>query len=137
MAMAPGRPAMPVVLSQNRFLHDARSMIVYGFDSIAPMLEQDGYLFKMLANDSGVVFFPHTKEHRDATQPGIKYADDSRGNALAAMVKPGRIEIRSHRQFTDERVKRLIDRILLLPELEFARSFVFTYQARTLALGTD
>lgn len=116
---------------------EAQSMIVYGFDSIAPMLEQDGYLFKMLVNDSGVVFFPHTTEHRDATQSGIQYADDSRGNALAAMVKPGRIEIRFHRHFTDERVKRLIDRILLLPELEFARSFVFAYQARTLTLGTD
>lgn len=112
-------------------------MIVYGFDSIAPMLEQDGYLFKILANDSGVVFFPHTTEHRDATQPGIKYADDSRGNALAAMVKPGRIEFRLHQQFTDERVKQLAERMLTLPELEFARSFVVTYQARTLALGAD
>ena len=110
-------------------------MIVYGFDSIAPMLEQDGYLFKMLANDTGVVFFPHTSEHRDATQLGIKYADDSLGNALAAMVKPGHIEFRFHRQFTDERVKQLIEHILLSPELAFARTFVFTYQARALTLG--
>ena len=110
-------------------------MIVYGFDSISPMIEQDGYLFKMLANDNGVVFFPHTTEHRDATQPGIKYADDSLGNALAAMVKPGRIEFRFHRQFTDERVKQLVERILSLSELEFARAFVFTYQARTLTLS--
>ena len=62
-------------------------MKVYGFDSIAPMLESDGYVLKLLANDSGVVLFPHTIEHRDATQPGIMYADDSHGNALAAMVK--------------------------------------------------
>jgi hypothetical protein len=112
-------------------------MIVYGFDSIAPLLEQDGYLFKMLANDSGVVLFPHATEHRDATQPGIKYADDSDGNALAAMVKPGSIEFRYHRQFTDERVKRLAERMLTLPELEFARAFAVTYQARTLILGAD
>jgi len=112
-------------------------MIVYGFDSIVSMLEQDGYLFKMLANDSGILLFPHTTEHRDATQPGIKYADDSSGNALAAMVKPGRIEFRYHRQFTDERVKQLAERILTLPELAFAHSFAVTYQARTLILGTD
>lgn len=111
-------------------------MTVYGFDSISPLLEQEGYLFKMLANDSGVVFFPHTTEHRDATQPGIKYADDSCGNAIAAMVKPGRIEFRHHRQFTDERVKQLAQRILTLPELGFARSFTVSYQARTLTLGT-
>ena len=51
-------------------------MIVYDFDSIASLLEEDGYLFKMLLNESGVALFPHTIEHRDATQPGIKYADD-------------------------------------------------------------
>jgi hypothetical protein len=112
-------------------------MIVYGFDSIAPLLEQDGYLIKMLVNDSGVVLFPRTTEHRDATQPGIKYADDSGGNALAAMVKPGHIEFRYHRQFTDERVKLLMKRILALPELAFARTFAVTYQARMLTLSAD
>ena len=110
-------------------------MVVYGFDSISPMLEHDGYLFKLPANDVGVVFFPHTTEHRDATQPAIQYADDSRGNALAAMVKPGRIDFRFHRQFSDERVKDLANRILTLPELEFARSFIVTYQPRTLIPG--
>ena len=35
-------------------------MIVYGFDSIAPLLDNDGYLFKLLVNDTGVVLFPHT-----------------------------------------------------------------------------
>lgn len=112
-------------------------MIVYGFDSIAPMLEQHGYLFKMPANDAGVVLFPHSTEHRDATQPGIKYADESRGNALAAMVTPCRIEFRFHRDFSDERVKELARRLLALPELAFARSFVVTYQARALNLGAD
>ena len=111
-------------------------MIVYGHDSIATLLEQDGYLFKLLANDSGVALFPHTTEHRDATQPGIKYADDSGGNALAAMVKPGRIEFRFHRAFSDERVTTLATRMLALPELAFARSFDVTYQARTLIHGS-
>jgi hypothetical protein len=112
-------------------------MRVYGFDSVAPLLESDGYVFKLLANDTGVVFFPHTTEHRDATQPGILYADDSRGNALAAMVKPGRIEFRFHREFADERVKSLAKRILALPQLAFAQSFTVTYQARTLIRGTS
>ena len=112
-------------------------MIVYGFDSIAPLLESDGYSFKLLANDAGVVLFPHTIEHRDATQPGIKYADDSRGNALAAMVKPGRVELRFHRGFSDERVKQLAERLLLLSELQFAVDATITYQARTLIHGSD
>lgn len=110
-------------------------MIVYGFDSIAALLEQDGYLFKLIANDKGIVLFPHTSEHRDATQPGIKYADDSQGNALAAMVKPGRIEFRWHRGFSDERVKQLFQRMLELPELQFAANATVAYQARTLIHG--
>ena len=112
-------------------------MIVYGFDSIAPLLENDAYLFKLLANDTGVVLFPHTTEHRDATRPGITYADDSRGNALAAMVKPGRIEFRFHRGFSDDRVKLLAQRMLAVPELQFAIDTTVTYQARTLIHGSD
>ena len=111
-------------------------MIVYGLDSIATLLEQDGYVFKLLANDTGVVLFPHTMEHRHATQSGIKYADDSRGNALAAMVKPGRIEFRFHRGFSDERVTALATRMLALPELAFAQTFTVSYQARTLIHGS-
>ena len=107
-------------------------MKVYGFDSIAHMLENDGFVFKLIANDTGVVLFPHTTEHRDATQIGILYADDSQGNALAAMVKPGRIDIRYHRQYSDERVLALFARILMLPEMAFARCFHVTYQGRTL-----
>ncbi|MFO0943644.1 MAG: hypothetical protein U0930_23155 [Pirellulales bacterium] len=107
-------------------------MIVYGYESIAHLLSQEGYLFKMLLNDVGVVLFPHTTEHRDATHPGIMYADDSRGNAIAAMVKPGRIEIRHHQQFSDQRVKRLVEQMLELPELSFAKSFVVTYQGRVI-----
>lgn len=112
-------------------------MTVTGFDSIAAMLEEDGYLFKLIANDCGVVLFPHTTEHRDATQAGIRYADDSGGNALAGIVKPGRIEFRYHRQFSDERVKQLVKRILALPEFAFARSFVVTYQARELFVDVE
>lgn len=107
-------------------------MIVYGFDSIALLLEDDWYLFKLLANDSGIVLFPHTTEHRDATQPGIQYLDNSLGNALAAMVKPGRIEFRHHRKFSDDRVKQLAQRMLVVPAMEFASDATVTYQGRTL-----
>ena len=107
-------------------------MIVYGFDSIESLLAEEGYLLKMIANDSGVAIFRHTTEHRDATQPGLRYADDSKGNALAAMVMPSRIEFRFHREFSDDRVTSLASRILSLPEFGFARSFEVVYQGRTL-----
>lgn len=109
-------------------------MVVYGFETIESMLNEDGFLFKLLLNDTGVVLFPHTTEHRDATQTGIRYQDDSQGNALAAMVKPGRIEFRFHRSFSDERVGALVTRMLQLPEMQFARNNSITYQARQIVL---
>ena len=54
-------------------------MIVYGFDSLARLLVDQGYLFKLIANERGVVVFPHMTEHRDSGHPGICYADDSQG----------------------------------------------------------
>lgn len=107
-------------------------MNVSGFESIKPLLDSESYLFKLLANDSGIVLFPHTSEHRDMRQPGIHYADDSQGNALAAMVKPGRIEFRFHSAFSDERVQDLAKRMLESPAMAFAREFTVTYQGRTL-----
>ncbi len=110
-------------------------MKIYGFDSVKQLLESDGYLFKLVANDQGAVLFPHTSEHRDVQQPGIHYADDSDGNALAAMVKPGQIEFRYHRSFSDERVRGLASEMLDHPDLEFARAFTVTYQGRMLIVG--
>lgn len=107
-------------------------MVVHGYDAVASLLEQDGYLLKLLANEHGVVLFPHSIQHRDAGMLGIRYADGSAGNALAAMVKPGRIEFRFHKQFSDERVRQLADRIKQLPEMQFAADAFVTYQGRTL-----
>ena len=109
---------------------------VYGIDSIEAMLELESYLFKIIASDADVVAFPHTTEHRDASQPGIQYADDSQGNALSGIVKPGRIEFRFHRQFSDKRVQELASRILRQPEFEFASSFAVVYQGRTIIAGS-
>jgi hypothetical protein len=107
-------------------------MIVYGFDSIARLLVDQGYLFKLIANERGVVVFPHTTEHRDSGQPGIRYADDSQGNAIAAMVKPNLIEFRYHRDFSEQRVSHVSQRIIDTHEFSFALDFAVTYQGRTL-----
>ena len=107
-------------------------MKVYGMESVESLLESDGYLFKMVANEVGVILFPHTSEHSDNHLPGIRYADDSAGNALAAMVKPGRIEFRHHQSFPEERVHRVATAILRHPELAWAWSFAVSYRGRTL-----
>jgi len=110
-------------------------MKVYGFDSVQPLVDSEGYVLKLLANNLGVILFPRTTEHRDVEQAGIRYADDSRGNALAAMIIPGRIEFRFHRDFSDERVRKLAKTLLANPELEFASTFEVTYQGRVLIPG--
>ena len=105
-------------------------MKVYGFEIVEKYVSEEGYLFKLIANEMGVVFLPHTREHRDSTMPGIRYADESKGNALAAMVKPGRIEFRFHHDFSDNRVKKIAQQMLQCPEFRFAANFTITYQAR-------
>jgi hypothetical protein len=112
-------------------------MKVYGFNPVEAMLEDEGYLFKLIANENAVFLFPHTTEHRDAKQPGLSYEDDSAGNALAAMVKPGRIEFRYHKSFSDERVRNLFRKIIEPPELAFAAAFSVIYQGRTLLVGQE
>lgn len=112
-------------------------MKIYGLDAVEKLLESDGYLFKLVANDQGAILFPHTSEHRDVQQPGIRYADDSAGNALAAMVMPGRIEFRFHNSFSDERVRQIIKDLLNRPDLAFAASFTVIYQGRVLIAGEN
>jgi hypothetical protein len=111
-------------------------MVLTGIESVQALLESEGYLFKLVAHDSAVHFFPHTIEHCDAKLPGLNYEHDSAGNALAAMVKPGLIEFRHHRQFSDARVRVIAERIVKHPEARFASSFAVTYQGRTLIAGS-
>jgi hypothetical protein len=108
-------------------------MQIFGLDSIRSELQSGGYVVKLLANDQAVVFFPRTSEHRDMKVHGLDYEDDSKGNALAAMMSPGRIEFRLHRTFSDARVRQIGIEIIKHPDLAFARDFQITYQGRTLA----
>jgi hypothetical protein len=56
---------------------------------------------KLVFNSRGAIFFPVDQQHRDQKAPGISYEDDHAGNALAAILSPGRIEIRRHSDFSD------------------------------------
>ena len=76
----------------------------------------------------GAIFFPTAQQHRDQKAPGISYEDDYRGNALAAMLAPGRIEVRYHRDFTDLQVAHIIATLLADPRLSFLCGWRVTYQ---------
>ncbi|TWU05389.1 hypothetical protein [Allorhodopirellula heiligendammensis] len=99
------------------------------------LLASGGYLIKLVAHDTAVRYFPHTTEHCDAKLPGLSYEHDSAGNALASMVKPGLIEFRHHRSFSDARVRMIARRIMMHPDSCFTALFTVTYQGRTLIAG--
>lgn len=109
-------------------------MNIIGADFLRSTLESDGYYFKLILNDTGAHFFPYTTEHRDATQPGLCYKDDSLGNALAATIKPTQIDIRFHRAFTDQHVTTIVQRLLQHPSMEPLTEFTFRYQGRSLTV---
>lgn len=107
-------------------------MKIHGLDSIRSELESGGYVVKLLAHDQAVVFFSRTAEHREAGIEGLNYQDDSKGNALAGMMSPGRIEFRYHSRFSDERVKQIALAMMNLPDLSFFHGFKVIYQGRVL-----
>lgn len=107
-------------------------MRIYNFEAISALMACEYFQFKLIANEHGVVFIPRTTEHRDATRPNIKYADNYEGSALAAMVMPGVIEFRFHQHFSDKRVASIAGQIIRHPKLSFFSEFRVTYQNREL-----
>ncbi len=107
-------------------------MQVHGLDSVQSELDGDGYFIKLLANERAAFVFPRSMEHRDAKAHGLTYEDDSKGNALAATIVPGRIDFRHHAAFSDDRVKSIAANVLQHPDMQFARRFQVTYQGRML-----
>ncbi len=85
---------------------------------------------KFILNDTGIVFFSPTLQHRDIKLSGLSYEDDYRGNALAGLIKPERVEIRFHSAFSDERVRNLWSRVLRHPGLAQAGLGRVYYQGR-------
>jgi len=73
-------------------------MNIIGADFIQQELKKPGYLFKMIFNDSGAAFFSASIQHRTVKLFGLSYEDSPKGNALAAIVTDGRIEIGGERE---------------------------------------
>ena len=65
----------------------------------ADLLDHAQGTLKFILNDSGIYFFPATQQHRDTKSHGLSYEDDYRGNAVAGIVMPERVEIRFHKAF--------------------------------------
>ena len=110
-------------------------MILIGVEFLQSQIAQGGFTAKLVFNHKGAIFFPANEQHRDQKAAGIYYADESAGNALAAMVSPGKIEIRNHRDFSPERVAQIIEQLLANEQLVNLRTWQFTYRGQALAIG--
>ncbi len=107
-------------------------MKALGLESIAQEVATEGYFVKCIVNSSGAIFFPGTVQHRDVKRESVSYEDDYRGNALAATITPGKIDIRFHQNYPDDTVRSIFEELLGLPNLAWATSFTVRYQGRTL-----
>ena len=108
------------------------SMLIIGLDQIKPDLLQQHFTAKMVFNAHGALFFPTSEEHQTQSADQISYEDNYKGNAMAAMLAPNKIEIRYHKAFTDAQVARIIKALKAHPELVFMSDWQTTYQGRPL-----
>ncbi len=107
-------------------------MRIIGWERVLQLLDDSHYQFKIVLNEQGAIFLPVSEQHRDTTAEGISYRDNYQGNALAAVVTPGLIEVRYHAAFDDARVCRIIANLLAEPQLSGLAGFRATYQGRPL-----
>jgi len=110
-------------------------MIIIGLDYIDQLRAEPFYAAKAVLNAQGIIFFPENREHRDQKAAGISYEDNYKGNALAAMIRPQRLEIRYHQAFVDKEIATLIRNMAKNEALAFWGSWEITYQGRKIEVG--
>ena len=107
-------------------------MYLENIEYVQKLVTQEFFSAKMVFNASGAIFFPVSQQHRDIKHATISYEDDYKGNALAAMLAPGKIEIRFQQSYSDGCVTTIVKTLLSSPELSFMAGWQVTYQGRTL-----
>jgi hypothetical protein len=108
-------------------------MTVSGADLLANLVSQGRFSAKMVFNQNGALIFPAAEEHRHHKIAGISYEDNYEGNALAALLSPGKIDVRFHAKFTASQVSAIVLALLIEPELSLMRGWTPRYQGRTIS----
>lgn len=112
-------------------------MYIRGDDYLRELLERPCFEAKMVFNKYGAIVFPASLQHREQKAEQISYEDDYKGNALAAMLRPGEIEIRFHKCMADEDVRQILRAILNDGPLAAMRGWRATYQGREVPYSDD
>jgi hypothetical protein len=113
----------------------ASLVIVVGVEHVIALANGEAFDGKMVINAHGAVFGPVSTQHRDLSVEGIAYADEYKGNAVAAMLAPGSIELRFHKAFADAQIVELIRELVREPDLAFIAKWRVTYQGRVLSIA--
>ncbi len=95
----------------------------------------EGKSGKVLLNEARIAFFGSGQQHSSVKLLGLSYEDDYKGNALAGTFRPGRVDIRFHQDFSDERVWRIWQvwkRLCAKNGLAHLESWEVYYQGRKL-----
>jgi hypothetical protein len=108
-------------------------MLIVGADYIERVARDEPVRLKMVFNHAGAIIFPETQEHRDQKAAGISYEDNYAGNALAAMLARGRIEVRFHERFSPEQVSAILSQLLSQPVLRPSLLWERTYRGLVLS----
>jgi hypothetical protein len=107
---------------------------IIGAEYLRRVVPSGTFTAKMVFNDQGAHVFSAQYQHRTMKTSGISYEHDGKGNALAAMLKQGLIEIRHDARFNDDRVVGIIRKLLACPELALMKGWKVTYQGRTMSV---
>ena len=108
--------------------------MLVGLPHLEALTSGQVFSLKMVFNARGAIFLPVKEQHRHHKVEGISYEDDYKGDAMAAMLAPGSIEIRYHQKFRDADVARIMRALLSRPELASIATSRVTYQGRVLSL---
>ena len=111
-------------------------MEMYDWICLEEVLANAHYQFKAIFNGRGIIFLPMSRQHSETKAEGISYDDGATGNALAAVISPGQINIRNHPRFTAERVKLILEEFFHDGRLEALRGFTVTYQGKIVKQGS-
>ncbi len=113
----------------------APEFVVLGTEFLASLGAVPHFSAHMVFNERGAVVFPANQAHSSVKAEGISYEDNYAGDALAAVLSPGRIDVQWHQAYPDARVVAIVSRMLALPEFALLRGCGVTYQGNPLALA--
>lgn len=103
----------------------------------ATELQKPGYRFKAVFNARGVVLGPMAVQHTELRGTGVAFKGDATGDAAAAVIYGGRIEIRAHPALPPEAARGALERLATLPALAPLVGFELIYAGRKLGRFGD